>query len=419
MKNRLVELHARLLTGENLHGLDKSFFVLLKIVSVLFETLSQLRAYCYDRNVLSVYRSTLPVVSVGNLAVGGTGKTPVTDYLLKLVAHKGLKPAVVSRGYGGDYSGSYALVSDGKQVLLDAQQCGDEPLLLAKRNPGTVVVVARRRADGLRYLEENFVINLVILDDGFQHMQVARDLDIVLLDSAKPFGNGYVLPAGILRERRTELARADLVLLTRYAGISLPEDYFSAPVLRCRHRLGGQIKSLAGEVVSFDWLKEQRVVLFAGVADPLGFFQSVQKLGVEASACLTFSDHVEYGQTEIKRINEATEAGGVLLTTEKDAVKLKADNFSVTCYVSELEIDIEKPAILEGLLLELLERKGDTVTIQKELLEILACPKCKGEISLQETNEEQTIVCAACRLAYPVRDNIPVMLIDEAQPLEN
>ena len=415
--NSLVRLHKRLLSGVPLSGLLHSLFAGLKVLSVLYELVARARVAFYRWGIRTRYRSSLPVISVGNLAAGGTGKTPVCDLLLKLARERGLRAALVSRGYGGNYRSDYRVVSNGRQILAEAAECGDEPLMLAQRNPEAVVVVARRRADGLRYLEQNVSVDLVVLDDGYQHLQVERDLNLLLLDATRPFGNGYVLPAGNLREPRAAVARADLILMTRYNGRALPPATFSAPVLNCRYRLSRQVRDLAGETLPLAGLRGRPLVLFAGVADPDAFAASVRQFGLEVRHCRAFDDHAVYSASIQRELEHLAGADGVLLTTEKDAVKLKAANFSVPCYVAGLDLHVDNTAVLEELFDTAINRRGRRMNLRKELLDILACPKCKGEVKLVEKGEESSIDCALCQLSYPVRDGIPVMLIDEARPL--
>ena len=215
------------------HGAQTSWewllFCLLLPLSLMYGLISWLRAVVYRQGWLPRYRARVPVISVGNLAVGGTGKTPVVDWLLKEAARQGKRVAVVSRGYGGSYKAKVGVVADGTGVCLSAAAAGDEPVLLARRNPGAIILVARKRAAGVAYATTRFAVDLVVLDDAFQHHAVERDLDLVLLDALRPFGNRWPLPAGLLREFPRALARADLLLLTR-AGADPQLEPLGLPV---------------------------------------------------------------------------------------------------------------------------------------------------------------------------------------------
>ena len=155
------------------------------------------------------------IISVGNLSTGGTGKTPVVQWLAKSFADEGVKAAIVARGYGGEYSGRGAIVSDGEKILLTSQQSGDEAFLHARSLRSTPVVIGRDRVAATRMAIEKFAPEIVLLDDGFQYWSLARDFDLVLLDARRPFGNGKLLPSGRLREPQSALRRASGVLLTR------------------------------------------------------------------------------------------------------------------------------------------------------------------------------------------------------------
>lgn len=376
--------------------------------SELYGRVGQVRVTLYQRVLLRSHDFPVPVISIGNLAVGGTGKTPTVDWVARYCQGRGRRVAVVSRGYGGKGAGAVGIVSDGRQLLLGPEVAGDEPVLLARRNPQLIVVVAPRRAQGVRTAILELGADLIILDDGFQHLAVRRDLDIVLLDAKHPLGNGRVMPAGLLREFPEALARGDLFILTRADAGSSPPD-LPGPVLTSRHRLADRMMALDGHSLPLDSLHGKRLVAFAGIADPEAFFSDLRGKGMPLSETLAFPDHVTYNRAEIARITAA--GGEVLLTTEKDAVKLRAADFTVPCYQVPLELTFDRPELLTAHL-DRLTAKERTMPIKQELLDILACPQCKGPVRLRD--DQQALVCNACRLAYPIRDDIPVMLIDEA-----
>lgn len=304
-----------------------------------YALLVQLRNWGFDRQIFKSYRSSLPVVSVGNLAAGGTGKTPTVDWLVKGFCALGKKPAIVSRGYGGRYRDQVGLVSDGNQLRMTAEQCGDEPLLLARRNPDCPLVVARRRADGVRTIEANFAVDVIILDDAFQHRQLARNVDLVLLDAQDPFGNGWTLPAGKLRETKGALKRADALLLTR--AVAPPaSSILGVPTYSSCHRLSATVTHLAGSCRDISRLKDKRVFAFAGLADNHQFFQAIGQLGIFPAHTLSLPDHVDYTAELVQSIASGAAGCDLLLTTEKDAVKLTADTFDLPCYYASLDLDV-------------------------------------------------------------------------------
>lgn len=228
---------------------ERLIFLVLVVASRLFGLLVVMRLFAYSTGIAKSYRAAIPVLSVGNLTVGGTGKTPVVDHLVQRALMSGQRVAVVSRGYGGQRKSGTALVSDGRGTLHDdAYLYGDEPVLLARRNRDAMVIVARKRSEGVM-LAEKLGAELVILDDGFQHLRLSRDLDIVLLDSRSPFGNGHLLPAGPLREPVASLARADLVILTHNKGADLAGLDIEQPVLFSSLRFSDTLTSLQGEPI--------------------------------------------------------------------------------------------------------------------------------------------------------------------------
>lgn len=386
------------------------FYRLLSPLSELYGRVGQVRVALYRRGLLRSHNFPVPVISIGNLAVGGTGKTPTVDWVARYCQEHGRRVAVVSRGYGGKGVGAVGIVSDGRQLLLGPEVAGDEPVLLARRNPQLIVVVAPRRVQGVRTAIAELGADLIILDDGFQHRAVRRDLDIVLLDAKHPFGNGRVLPAGLLREFPEALARGDLFILTRADGGTVP-PVLPGPVLTSRHCLADRVTALDGQSSSLDALRGKRLVAFAGIADPEAFFNDLRSKGLTLSETLAFSDHVTYNQTALARIRTAAANAYGLLTTEKDAVKLRAEDFAVPCYPVPLALTFDHPELLIAHLDRLLVKER-TMSIKQELLDILACPQCKGAVRLRD--DQAALVCDVCRLAYPIRDDIPVMLIDEA-----
>lgn len=326
----------------------------LLAASGLFRGLVQLRLWLFARGLLGRYRAAVPVVSVGNLTVGGTGKTPLVDWLTRWALERGYRPAIVSRGYGGRRRDDPLVVSDGRTLLIpDPALVGDEPVLLARRNPRACVVVARRRRRGVR-VAETIGADLIILDDGFQHLRVVRDLDVVLLDQRRPFGNGQLLPAGPLREPRENLARADLVVLTRSDGSASPEVGFAGPILTCRHLLSPRPLSLSGEEVDRTQLQQGRGLAFAGIADPQRFFAALQGDGYQLARTIALEDHQDYTAEVLADIAAACSGADFCLTTEKDAVKLQSACLPIPCYQVPLDIDLgpadQLEARLEGLI---------------------------------------------------------------------
>jgi len=322
-------------------------YVVLVPFGLLYGRVLWFRALLYKRGVMASYRSSLPVVSVGNLTVGGTGKTPMVDHLVRWFVARGIKPAVVSRGYGAAAGKSPRLISAGDgRLLLSAEEGGDEPVLIATRNPQAVVIVARERRRGVRQAEAQGA-QVVILDDGYQHLAVARNLDLLLLDSRNLFGNGLPLPAGLLREPVSAGRRADLLVLTHAASGEIRTPGMSQQRIFCRHVLAESVVSPQGERITLNTLRKKSVAAFAGIADPSAFFQALQTLGLDLIAKIALADHQVYTRQVLAELERATQGAELLLTTEKDAVKLRGLTLSRPSYAVPMTLEFDDHAPLE------------------------------------------------------------------------
>ncbi|ORJ59047.1 tetraacyldisaccharide 4'-kinase [Geothermobacter hydrogeniphilus] len=395
-------------------GIEALLFTLLLPASLVYGWVGRARVWFFRKGWLRSYRPPVPVVSVGNLATGGTGKTPMVAWLLDWAQRKGVRAAVISRGYGGRRHDGVLTVCAGNGPLVSATEAGDEPWLLASRHPQAVVVVGSDRVGCAECAVREHGAELLLIDDGFQHLRLQRDLDLLLLDARRPFANGRVLPAGYLREPASARQRADLVILTRWhPGVKLPATLDDA--VRARHCLGDRLRGLNGELVPRD-APQGRAAAFCGIADPESFFNQLRDMGFRLEATLVFADHCDYSPAMIDQVAGLAENIDFFLTTEKDGVKLADTDLPRPCYQVPLRMEfVSGQDRLEGMLEGLLNKDGQAMPLSKDLLEILACPQCKGEV---HCNEDQTaILCDHCRLSFPVRDDIPVMLIDEAQSL--
>ena len=334
---------------------ERLLFPFLIALSKVFGLLVSIRLAAYATGVVNTCRASIPVISVGNLSVGGTGKTPVVDDLVRRFLRANRRVAVVSRGYGGKRSAGTALVSDGRGELHDdACRFGDEPVLLARRNPEAIIVVARKRSQGVA-LAVQLGAEVAILDDGFQHLSLERDLDIVLLDGRSPFGNNRLLPAGPLREPPDSLDRADLVILTRCDLEIIPALGLQIPVLAAGQDLSDQLYSLDGENICSDSMGSLRCVAFAGIANPEQFFAALRARGITPVTEITLSDHQKYDAGVLQTIRSACDNADVCLTTEKDIVKLKSGDLPVPCYAVPLKIHIQPEQELNDLLQQYLQ----------------------------------------------------------------
>ena len=319
---------ARMHQGEGVRVWD----LFLSPFSMVYGLGVRLRLKAYKKGVLN--RKGLPgfVVSVGNLTAGGTGKTPAVVMLGRWAQEEGHRVAILSRGYGGQYKAEVLVVSDGSRIKADPRETGDEPYLMAQRLPGIPVVVSRRRYSAGLFAYEKFGSNLFVLDDGFQHLQLKRDLNLALLSATHPFGNGHLLPWGPLREPISELKRADAFILTRAQNPSsrgtiqtfLNEKFPKRPVYSADHQAEVVVFPHSNEVQPPGFLKGKRAVAFAGIARPEAFRNTLMRLGVDLVYFKTFKDHYPFGSVDLRVLNHHMEKRGAqyLVTTEKDWVRM-------------------------------------------------------------------------------------------------
>ncbi len=309
--------------------------IVAKILSVIYGSMVTARAGAYTWGLFKGKRLPGFVMSIGNITVGGTGKTPAVLMLAEWARKQNYRVAVLSRGYKGRFEGDVLEVSDGKSVKARPSESGDEPYMMARRLENIPVIVSKSRLLAGQYAHEKFQSDFFLLDDGFQHLGLHRDLDVVLLDSHNPFGNGYVLPYGRLREPISALKRANVFVITRSVDDSsyeklatkLHEKFPGKPVFRSKHIPRSFVlpdSSVSTNDVSI--LKDKRVVAFSGIANSRPFVQTLQQIGTEVVEFRDFGDHHVYSLDELEgliRLSESVRAD-YMVTTEKDWVKMES-----------------------------------------------------------------------------------------------
>ena len=314
------------------HGAMPTASRVLGAAAVGYRGLLGAREWLYRRGVLRSRAVPAVVVSVGNLTVGGTGKTPATELAAVTLASLGRRPAIVSRGYRRRSRG-VQIVADTASIRLDPEEAGDEPFLLARRLPGVPVVVGANRHEAAALAVERFGVDAVVLDDGFQHRTLRKDLEIVMVRAEMPWGNGQLLPRGPLREPLTALARADLVVATGVSG----RDHAPAvqetigryachvPVLTAAYTPAKCWRAGRMEPIGLERLSGLRVLAFAGIASPDSFARTLKDLGAVVDDVAAFADHHWYSGPDIARLDARAGRMGVdaLVTTEKDWVRLR------------------------------------------------------------------------------------------------
>jgi tetraacyldisaccharide 4'-kinase len=320
---------------ELMYGRRTSLFIgaLLLLLSVLYGLAVRLRHAFY---VLAFFRKkklVQRVISVGNITLGGTGKTPAVMQIAGVLLGHQKHPVIISRGYGRNDESSLVVVSDGKKVLVDTKTGGDEPVLISSKLIGVPVVVDSDRYRAALFAHRRFGNDTVILDDGFQHLRLQRDLDIVLVDAADPFGSGKLFPAGILREPLSALQRAHAVLITgsdRAANVESIKKMIrrntAAYIFTSQQVPTDLVDVMTGEVKQLSTLRGSTVLAFAGIARPASFVSLLRSLGAEIKSEFAYPDHYEYKKSDLAAIFQraADEKIGMIVTTEKDAVRLKS-----------------------------------------------------------------------------------------------
>lgn len=336
-----IENHIKAIIYDN--GINDSTAIahLLNLAAPVYGGALKLREFLYKSGLCESKCLPCPVLSVGNLTLGGTGKTPLTIYLAQLIRRLGYFPAIISRGYGGSAEKSGGIVFDGKKFLMTAQEAGDEPWMMASALNNIPVIIGQNRFQAGLFAIKEFNPELILLDDAFSHLQLARNLNLVLLDSRLPLGNGKIFPRGPLREPVSALARADGIILTR-DDLSRPQDYNllpgivvdKLPVFRLAHQpyilqrhVGSSGLNNICQKKSGAGLKGAKAFLFSGLADNAQFEKTIMDLGCRIMGMASFADHHWYDLKDLKTIfSKAKKAGAdFLFTTEKDYVRLNKD----------------------------------------------------------------------------------------------
>jgi tetraacyldisaccharide 4'-kinase len=302
----------------------------LAFFSIPYGLGSRFRKWSYDVGIFE--KKSLPglVISIGNLTVGGTGKTPAVAMLARWALGSGHRAAILSRGYGGKYSEKVLEVSDGNSIKAAPMDTGDEPYLLAKRLSGVPIIISKNRYHAGLFAHEKFGCNFFILDDGFQHMALKRDLDIVLIDAENPFGNGHLLPWGPLREPVSQLARADAFIITRVSQHGsgamdfVMKKFSSIPIFYSDHRPSKIVFPHSNRAHNPEFINGKPVLAFAGIARPELFKDTLAGLGADVVYFRAFRDHYPFRPEDIQALIQIKKRVGAqyILTTEKDWVRI-------------------------------------------------------------------------------------------------
>ena len=357
----------KLIHDEDVHGyFDRLVILFLFLGSQAYKAAVNLRLLSYELGFSGKERLNCFVISLGNITVGGTGKTPTAQRLAKEIRDMGYRVVILNRGYRAKFYGEVGIVSDGKDLKMDATQAGDEAFMLAKHLPNVPVLIGARRAVTGQYAIENFGAEVVILDDGYQHWQVIRDLDILLIDAVSVFGNGHLLPRGTLRESISHISRASVCLLTKVdQAAEGSRDLIrqtvrkynpSAQIVesihepRCLIPLAEWSTNLAGEGISVATINGRKVMAVSAIGNPASFERTLRDLGAEIISSLRYPDHHDYTVMEMEDILRQADsfAAEMIIVTEKDAVKIPeevaAENWRIPIFVISVEVKFQSGA---------------------------------------------------------------------------
>ncbi|MCI0707533.1 MAG: tetraacyldisaccharide 4'-kinase [Ignavibacteriae bacterium] len=325
--------------------------ILLAPFALLYGIVVAVRHLLFDMGVLSTTKVNVPVISVGNISAGGTGKTPLVEYLARYFREHGKKVAIISRGYKRNTTG-YVVVSNGAQRCADAAESGDEPSLLADKLDGVVVVVDEKRVRAAKQVIGSFKPDVILLDDGFQHRYLHRDLNIAVVPAGEA---SWLLPVGNLREPLSALRRADIVVVSRctdeqmFSNVrNLLADRMNKPVAGMRFRLSVLRNLETGDTKDLKSVAGTKVVAFSGIGDPEQFEVTLKSLSVDIKQHHRFADHHRFTASDIEAIERsyAETRSEMIVTTEKDIARLKGDRVLTESFlkrnpVHAVEIQVE------------------------------------------------------------------------------
>jgi len=320
--------------------------ILLLPLCILFRAIITIRNYLYDTNNLKVRTLPCKVISIGNITTGGSGKTPTVEFLSLYLKSLGKNVGIISRGYGRT-SKNTKIVTDGIKKPTSWESCGDEAFLLANKLDKIPIIVGKSKYDSGLKIATEFDTDVIIIDDGFQHRSLHRDLDIVLVNSKDTSKDHRLIPLGILRENLSNLKRADLIVYTK-SNIHNTSDYL---INALNHIKVNKIKSTINiddklidnnnKEKNIGIIRSKNVYLFSGIGDNEGFKKTVEKIGCNILGHKKFIDHHKYKPEDIEKVNrEAMKIDAkYLLTTEKDIIKMKSFEFELPIYAIKMKLN--------------------------------------------------------------------------------
>lgn len=306
----------------------------MKLLSIIYGFIVYIRNKLYDYNILKIKKiENVEIICIGNVVVGGAGKTPAVQYFVNKYLKEGKNVGVLSRGYKGKRKKDPLLVRDNANIYANVIECGDEAYLHAL-NLKVPIVVSKNRYEGAKYLKENFNVEIIIMDDGFQHRKLYRNKDIVLIDATNPFGNFDYLPKGRLRESLHQLKRAHKIIISKSNYVNELDIKYIKNTLQKYVNTNTKKIELATfekqyfyncfeEIIPLTSIKNKNVLIFSSIANPKIFYETIKELEPQKIEQISFEDHYVYSETDIKNIENKSKNYDYILTTEKDIVKFK------------------------------------------------------------------------------------------------
>jgi tetraacyldisaccharide 4'-kinase len=367
--NFLEQYARKVMYSQERETITKITLFPLYLLSWFYQWALMVRLFLYRLGIFKREKLSCAVISIGNITVGGTGKTPLVQSLAQFLVEKGKKPVILSRGYKGRGKQRIQVLSGRGDTLPRWEETGDEPYLLAKKLMTVPVIVGKDRVYSGKYALRLFSPDVLLLDDGFQHFRLKRDIDIVVIDAQNGFGNGHVLPRGPLREPLRGLGRADLILLNKVTDSGdcyrlereIRRRNATAPIFFSHYKAVGVSSLKEGEGYPPEFLKGRKVMALSGIANPRYFHFLLIQLGAEIVSELSFPDHHHYAPQDLIPIKEKSLGSELIITTEKDGVKLKEKTFeNLPLFVLEVALQVTREEEFKEYLLQVVTQKGDT-----------------------------------------------------------
>ncbi len=318
------------------------------------------------RSITRQKKFNIPIICIGNITTGGTGKTPAVIELAKILISTGYHPGIVSRGYHGTRSKEGAIVADGNKLLLTPVESGDEPFLVAKSLKNVPVAICSSRSKAINSLIDKFQVDTIIMDDGFQNNSVYKNISIAMIDATNPFGNRLILPAGNLREPEESLRRSDLIIINNSELVSNKQlVYLTSKIKRIsqgkaifysnyQNDFLYQMKNPKSRI-QLSGIKNKKILIVTGIANPTAFATAIKKYDPYYVSAVTFSDHHVYTLKEIKKFLKESDSFNLVITTEKDYVKMADFQFNEKFYVLKISLLIKEPDIFKNVIKSLLK----------------------------------------------------------------